>query len=91
MAAVAKFTFRFTVSNEVPAGGIIEIGFPLKHFEVPSSERVSRLSVAGGPWIVPQQTILQTSIWFFIVSAKVPAGAEVTLEIADMANPNTME
>ena len=53
VAAVAKFTFRFTVTNAVPAGGIIEIGFPLSHFEVPSSERNSRIKIGGGPWKVP--------------------------------------
>ena len=37
IAANCIFTFEFSVSNEVPAGGSIEITFPADHFEVPSS------------------------------------------------------
>jgi len=53
VAAQTKFTFKFTVSNPVPAGGYININFPLSNFEVPGSERDSRLSVNGGLWFTP--------------------------------------
>ena len=50
VAAIAQFTFRLTVTNSVPGSGIIEISFPLSHFEVPEDARPARLSINGGSW-----------------------------------------
>jgi hypothetical protein len=79
------------VSNPVPTDGYIYISFPLSNFEVPSSERDSRLSVDGGSWFTPDQTILSTGIRFSVPPDGITANSTVTLEIDEMQNPNTME
>ena len=91
VGAETKFTFQFTVTNPVPAGGFVEISFPLTHFEVPSSERESRLSVSGGSWFTPDQIIWSSGIRFSVPATGIEAGSVVVLEIDDMTNPNTME
>ena len=91
MAAVTKFTFEFTVTNPVPPDGFIEVNFPLTHFEVPTSERDSRLSINGNAWASLDQTIWSSGIRFSVPQAGIPEEATVILEIDDMKNPNTME
>ena len=56
VAAQSDFTFMFSVKNQVPQGGFIDINFPLAHFEVPKAQDLEiRQSVDGGvTWWEPQ-------------------------------------
>ena len=98
VAAQSDFTFMFSVKNQVPQGGFIDISFPLAHFEVPKAEDLEiRQSVDGGAtWWEPQGEedqveIYDSGIKFMVPESGIEADSTVVLEIKNMTNPNTME
>jgi hypothetical protein len=50
------------VTNDVPEGGFIDIGFPLTHFEIPSEIPSSEIKIYDLDWLPISVDILQTGI-----------------------------
>ena len=64
VAAESTFIFTFQVANSVPAGGFLEIGFPLTHFEVPSEITASHIKIYDLDWLPISGSISSTGLEF---------------------------